>query len=88
MHTLYRAVDFTSKHQFPYEILMPFVLNFNLRDRMSVTLVLMVRLLEGIFIVGSVGCVAVLILTAIEDVKTLLGRDGDDEPASSQTAVG
>jgi hypothetical protein len=55
---------------------------------MSVTLVLLVRLLEGIFVVGSVGCVVVLILTAIEDVKTLLGRDGDDEPASSQTAVG
>jgi hypothetical protein len=88
VHTLYLALDFTSKHRFPYEILMPFVLNLNLRDRMSVTLVFMVRLLEGIFIVGSVGCVAVLILTAIEDVKTLLGRDGDDEPASSQTAVG
>jgi hypothetical protein len=57
---------------------------------MSVTVVFLVRLLEGIFVVGSVGCVVVLILTAIEDVKTLLGRDGDGdaEQASSRTAVG
>jgi hypothetical protein len=44
---------------------------------MSIMLVLVVRILEGMFIVGAVGCVAVLGLTAIEDVKTLLGRDDD-----------
>ncbi|MBI3477043.1 MAG: hypothetical protein HY010_15025 [Acidobacteria bacterium] len=44
---------------------------------MNATIVLMVRLLEGIFIVGSVGCVVVLILTAVEDVKTLFGQDDD-----------
>jgi hypothetical protein len=44
---------------------------------MSIVLVLAVRILEGMFIVGAVGCVAVLVLTAIEDVKTLLGRDDE-----------
>ncbi len=40
-------------------------------------LVLAVRILEGMFIVGSVGCVAVLIMTGIEDLRTLFGRDDD-----------
>jgi hypothetical protein len=38
-------------------------------------LVLAVRILEAIFVVGALGCVVVLVLTAIEDVRTLLGRD-------------
>ena len=44
---------------------------------MSTALVLAVRLLEGMFLLGSVGCFVVLVLTAIEDVKTLFGRDHD-----------
>jgi hypothetical protein len=44
---------------------------------MSTTLVFAVRILEGMFLVGSVGCFVVLVLTAIEDVKTLFGRDHD-----------
>jgi hypothetical protein len=45
---------------------------------MSIILVLAIRILEGMFVVGAVGCVAVLALTAIEDVWTLLGRDDDN----------
>ena len=43
-------------------------------------LVVAVRILETIFVVGVIGCVAVLALTAVEDLRTLLGRDdiGDD----------
>lgn len=40
-------------------------------------LVLAIRILEGMFVVGAAGCVAVLVLTAIEDIRTLLGRDDD-----------
>jgi hypothetical protein len=38
-------------------------------------LVIAVRILETIFIVGALGCVVVLALTAIEDLRTLFGRD-------------
>ncbi len=44
---------------------------------MSIVLVFAVRILEGMFIVGSIGCIAVLALTAVEDVRTLLGMDDD-----------
>jgi len=39
--------------------------------------VIAIRILEGMFVVGAIGCVVVLALTAIEDVRTLLGRDAD-----------
>jgi hypothetical protein len=39
--------------------------------------VIVVRVLEGMFVVGAVGCIAVLALTAVEDVRTLLGRDDE-----------
>jgi hypothetical protein len=29
------------------------------------------------FVVGALGCVAVIILTVIEDIRTLFGRDDD-----------
>jgi len=38
-------------------------------------LVIAVRILETIFIVGALGCVVVLALTAIEDLRTLFGLD-------------
>lgn len=34
-----------------------------------------VRILEGMFVVGGLGCVAVIVLTVIEDIRTLFGRD-------------
>jgi hypothetical protein len=42
-------------------------------------LVIAVRILETIFIVGALGCVVVLVLTAIEDLRTLFGRDDVDK---------
>jgi hypothetical protein len=36
-----------------------------------------VRLLEGMFALGAVGSMVVLILTGIEDVETLLGKDSE-----------
>lgn len=40
---------------------------------MLVTIV--IRLLESMFAVGMIGSVVVLVLTAIEDIETLLGSD-------------
>jgi len=39
-------------------------------------LILAVRILEGLFAIGAVGSVLVLILTTIDDVKVLFGGDG------------
>ena len=33
------------------------------------------RVLESLFVVGAAGCVIVLILTAIEDIRTLFGLE-------------
>ena len=49
-------------------------------------LVLAVRILETIFVVGVGGCVLVLVLTAIEDVRTLFGLD-EQEYAEADSAV-
>jgi hypothetical protein len=45
-----------------------------------------VRILEGLFAIGAVGSVLVLILTTIDDVKVLFGGDG--EKASVQDLNG
>ena len=45
-----------------------------------VMLVIAVRILETIFVIGAVGCVVVLMLTAIEDVRTLFGLDEKEYP--------
>ena len=54
-------------------------------------LVIAVRILETIFIVGAVGCVVVLALTAIEDLRTLFGLDDvakrDDRKSSELGAA-
>ena len=42
---------------------------------MPVVITLVVRLLEGMFIVGSIGSFVVLVLSGIEDLKTLFGRE-------------
>jgi hypothetical protein len=39
---------------------------------------LLVRVLEGMFVIGSAGTVLVLILSGIEDLKTLLGREDEN----------
>lgn len=38
-------------------------------------LVIAIRILEGMFVVGMAGCVLVLILSGIDDLKVLFGRD-------------
>ena len=38
----------------------------------------LVRILEGMFVVGTLGSVVVLVLTGIEDLKMLLGREEED----------
>lgn len=45
-----------------------------------------IRLLEGMFVVGSAGCIVVLFLTAIDDLRVLLGGDG--KPKESTSEVG
>jgi hypothetical protein len=45
---------------------------------MGLTATIGVRLLEGMFAVGAVGSLVVLILTGIEDVETLLGKDSEN----------
>jgi hypothetical protein len=37
--------------------------------------IVLVRCLEGMFIIGTVGSIAVLVLSGIEDIKTLFGRE-------------
>ena len=46
-------------------------------------LVIAVRTLETMFVVGAIGCVVVLALTAIEDLRTLLGLDDVDKTDES-----
>jgi hypothetical protein len=40
-----------------------------------ILIVMLVRILEGMFVVGAIGSVAVLVLSGIEDLKLLLGRE-------------
>ena len=42
---------------------------------MSLIVTLVARLLETMFVIGSIGSVAVLVLSGIEDLKMLLGRE-------------
>lgn len=42
---------------------------------MSMLGMLLARFLEGMFVIGSIGSVAVLVLSGIEDLKTLFGRE-------------
>ncbi len=45
---------------------------------MSILVVLLARILETMFVVGSIGSVVVLVLSGIEDLKTLFGMEGDE----------
>jgi hypothetical protein len=38
----------------------------------------LVRILEGMFVVGSIGSFVVLVLSGIEDLKMLLGREEEN----------
>ena len=39
--------------------------------------VIAIRLLEGMFAVGGIGCVVVLLLSAVDDFRVLFGNDED-----------
>lgn len=43
--------------------------------------VVLARILEGMFVVGSLGSFVVLVLSGIEDMKTLLGMDEEEKPS-------
>jgi hypothetical protein len=38
----------------------------------------LVRILEGMFVVGSIGSLVVLVLSGIEDLKLLFGREEEN----------
>jgi hypothetical protein len=40
--------------------------------------VVLVRILEGMFVVGSIGSALVLVLSGIEDLKLLLGMEDEN----------
>jgi len=42
---------------------------------MSLLGIVLARILETMFVIGSIGSVAVLVLSGIEDFKTLFGRE-------------
>jgi hypothetical protein len=56
---------------------MPSVVKSNQGTWMHIMVVVGVRILEGMFLVGSLGCITVIVLTVIEDVRTLVGHDDD-----------
>jgi hypothetical protein len=43
----------------------------------NIFVIVLVRFLEGLFVVGSLGSVIVLVLSGVEDLKTLFG--GEEE---------
>ena len=40
-----------------------------------IIVIVLVRILEGMFVVGAIGSVVVLVLSGIEDLKLLFGRE-------------
>jgi hypothetical protein len=38
----------------------------------------LVRILEGMFVVGAIGSLVVIVLSGIEDLKMLLGREEEN----------
>lgn len=44
---------------------------------MGLVVTVVVRILEGMFVVGWAGTVLVLILSGIEDLETLLGKEDE-----------
>lgn len=41
----------------------------------QIIVTVLVRILEGMFIIGGIGSLIVIVLTGIEDLKMLLGRE-------------
>lgn len=47
-----------------------------------------IRILEFIFAAGIVGCLLVLMLTMVEDIRTLFGGDENPEGSSGYSPAG
>ena len=47
---------------------------------------LAIRLLEGMFVLGALGSVLVLVLTTIDDVRELFGKHGHEEEPQRHVA--
>jgi hypothetical protein len=45
-----------------------------------VFITILARFLEGLFVIGSIGSVIVLVLSGIEDIKTLFGGEEEHHP--------
>ena len=45
---------------------------------MGLLVTILARLLEGMFVIGAIGSFLVLVLSGIEDVKTLFGREEEN----------
>ena len=43
-----------------------------------IIILVLVRILEGMLVVGAIGSVVVLLLSGIEDLKLLFGREGQN----------
>jgi hypothetical protein len=43
-----------------------------------ILIIVLVRILETIFVVGAIGSVVVLVLSGIEDLKLLFGREEEN----------
>jgi hypothetical protein len=43
-----------------------------------IIITVLVRILEGMFVVGVIGSALVIVLTGIEDLKMLLGREEEN----------
>jgi hypothetical protein len=48
-------------------------------------LAIAVRILESIFVVGMLGCVLVLLLTTVEDIRTLFDAEEKKPPEPAAT---
>jgi hypothetical protein len=44
----------------------------------SILVIILVRILEGMFVVGSLGSLVVLVLSGIEDLQLLFGREEEN----------
>ena len=45
---------------------------------MPMFVIVLVRILEAMFVIGALGSTVVLLLTGIEDLETLFGREESD----------
>ncbi len=44
----------------------------------SMMVTVLVRFLEGMFVIGAIGSLVVIVLSGIEDLKMLLGREEEN----------